>query len=78
MPRLVPAPNPRIALRMASTIPRRIPSMIRPAKRRQKPARGPEAPPLYEGALCGGGGYIVTTVLLSDQGEATQLEEPER
>src|SRR5436305_6852234 len=56
---------------MPLTIPIRIPSMNAPAKRRQKPARGPEAPPLGGGvpAACGGGGYMAKEVLLSDQRE---------
>jgi hypothetical protein len=62
------APTPRIARRMACTIPRRIPSIKSPTKRRQNPARGPDAFPVAGGpAACGGGGYMATEMLLSDE-----------
>jgi hypothetical protein len=54
---------------MALTMPRRIPSISAPTKRRQNPARGPEALPVVSGASadCGGGGYMAKEVLLSDR-----------
>jgi hypothetical protein len=42
-------------------------SMKSAANRAQKPARGPDWWGLHSGGFCGGGGYIVTGALLSDQ-----------
>src|ERR1700759_4111547 len=67
----VPAPEPRIDRRTTSTIPRMTPSIRTPTKRRQNPARGPDARPVGDGpAVSGGGGYIVTEELLSAQSES--------
>src|ERR1700759_2210811 len=67
----VPAPEPRIDRRTTSTIPRMMPSIRTPTKRRQNPAGGPDARPVGDGPVVSGGvGCIVTEELLSAQSES--------